>query len=66
LTSRSEEESEVQFTSSTINTTTKKKQQHQKITSNPWTKKVAEDVNYIREVAGSNICRVLGSQEAIS
>jgi hypothetical protein len=38
--------------------------QHQKITANPWTKKVAEEVNYVREVAGSNIYRVLGSQEA--
>jgi hypothetical protein len=66
LTSRTTDESEVQFTSSTINTTTNKKQKHKKITANPWTKRVAEEVNYIREAADSNIYRVLGSQEAKS
>lgn len=66
LTSRTKEESEVQFTSTTIDTTTKKNQQHKKITANPWRKKDDAEVNYIREVAGSNIYRVLWSQEAKS
>jgi hypothetical protein len=37
-----------------------------KKTANPWRKKDDDEVNYIREVAGSNIYRVLGSQESKS